>query len=374
VTCTPRPARPDDDAALVRLAADCPMPGALTLCNERAPRFFALTELESLGHAGPGRIWVSDDDAGVPIGCLAWAERLLYLDGNPTRVGYVSDLKVHPNHRGRGVADALVRAVRDDARAVGGAEMPGVLTVLAGNQRVERRLPGPRDQPRVERFAELEVLSIPLLPWRRSRDAALDVRPADATDADQMLALWRSVAPGRQLAPVLDGGRFERFLAAAPDLSLASYWLARRRADGRLLGFLALWDQARFKQTVVRRWGARLAAFRWAWNAFAAIAPGWARLPAAGQPLRHLTAFHTCVPADRPDVLRALVLAGSRALRGRGYAFVNVALDRRDPLRAGLRGLGGQPTRVAAGITTPAGGYHGPPLDNRPLHFETALV
>jgi hypothetical protein len=72
--------------------------------------------------------------------------------------------------------------------------------------------------------------------------------------------------------------------------------------------------------------------------------------------------------------LRALTLGAQHALAGQGHACITFGLDRRDPLRAGLRGLWAQPTNISACITAPAGAYRGRPLDDRPLHFEIALV
>jgi hypothetical protein len=237
-----------------------------------------------------------------------------------------------------------------------------------------RRLPGPRGLPRLERFADLQTLAVPWFRRRRRERPDLDLRPAGPEDLEEMIALWQKLAPGRQFAPVLDGERLHRFLRRAPALEVGSYWLARRRADRALLGFLAVWDQGSFKQSVVMRWSRRLALVRGLWNGLARPLLGAPRLPAAGQPLRHMAAFHLAVPADRPDVLRALTLAAQQALAGQGHAFLTFGLDRRDPLAAGLRGLWAQPTNISACVTSPAGAYRGQPLADRPLHFEIALV
>jgi hypothetical protein len=45
-----------------------------------------------------------------------------------------------------------------------------------------------------------------------------------------------------------------------------------------------------------------------------------------------------------------------------------------DPLSAALRGFFAQPTDVHAYVSTALGDYDGPPLDDRPLHYEIALV
>ncbi|HZN93400.1 MAG TPA: GNAT family N-acetyltransferase [Myxococcales bacterium] len=364
-----REATPADNEALLALAASCPMEGDLGLCVNRAPDFFALNRLE-------GQYWrvgVVDGPDGAPVGCIAYSERVACVHGRPTLTGYASDLKVHPAHRGRVVADALIRFARDIGRARIGPRGMVLSTILLGNRSAERRISAPRGLPRVLPFATVRARSVPLL-WRRRlpRGAGLTVSRADERDLEEMAALWQRVSAGRQFAPAHDAGSLRRWIDDAPALDLSSFWLARDR-QGRLAGFFGLWDQDGFKQLRVTGYSRRLALVRAGFNL---VAP-WidtARLPPEGSPLRCLTAVNVCVPSDRPDVLRALVLTAYDALRGKGYAFFTVALDRKDPLGAALEGLGAQPTDIRACISAPEGTYDGPPLDDRPVHFEVALV
>lgn len=376
-----RDAVPGDNEALMALAAACPMEGEMTLCVERAPDFFALNRLEG----DRWRVGVVDDGAagaaGALAGCVAVTERCAYLHGRPAQTLYLSDLKVHPAHRGAGVADALSRYCREAVRAVGGERAPTLVTVLAGNARMERRARGPRGLPTLTRFATLRAHAVGLL-WRRPPPTAPDlaVSRAELRDLEEMAALWARVAPGRQFAPVLDAAGLARWIAAAPGLDLSCYFIARR-GDGRLAGFFALWDQSVLKQLRVLRYAPRAAAFRVAFNVAAPLV-GAPRLPPPGATLRYLTAVHVCVPAEEPAVLRALLIHAYNETRGPrgggagggGYAFFTVGLDERDPLSAALAGLLAQATRIGAYVTTPAGRYTGPSLDDRPLHYEIALV
>jgi GNAT superfamily N-acetyltransferase len=362
-----RDAEPDDNDALVRLAAACPMRGDLTMCVDRAPDFFSLVRLEG----ERWRVGVAEVDGEV-VGCVAASERLAYLNGATRRTAYVGDLKVHPAHRNGRIADALAEFSREACREYGGDDMLALVTVLGGNRAMERRVAGPRGLPALTRFATLDVHAIPLL-WRRADTVAgLRVDVAREEDLDEMGALWARVAPLRQLAPVLGPARLRAWIADAPGLEIGDYLVARR-ADGRIAGFVALWDQYYSKQLRVLDYSTRLAVTRRALNALAPIA-GTPRLPAVGNVLPTLAAIHCCVPADEPSVLRALLLRAYAERRGSGYLFFTLALDQRDPLRVALRGLLAQPTVVGAYATTPAGRWAGPALDDRPLHFESALV
>ena len=362
-----RDAQPADGAALIALTSACPMAGDLTLRMDRSPDFFALARLEG----ERWRVGVAEGEDGV-IGCVTASERWAYLDGRPVRTTYVGDLKVHPAHRGGPAADALEEWARDACRAYGGDDVPVLATVLAGNQAMERRADGRRGLPALSRFATIVVHAVPLL-WSRAADVAGPrVAPARWDDLDEMAALWARLAPARQLAPVMDAAGWAAWIAQAPGLAIDDYLVARR-PDGRIVGFVALWDQRPFKQLRVLAYSPRLAAARRLVNAVAPLA-GAPRLPAPGAALPSLAALHLCVAADEPAVLRALLLHAYAMRRGGEHVFLTLGLDRRDPLAAALRGLLAQPTVVHAYATTPAGRWSGAPLDGRPLHFETALV
>src|SRR5215207_5899939 len=356
-----------DNDALVQLAGACPMRGDLTMCVDRAPDFFGLVRLEG----ERWRVGVADLDGSV-VGCVAASERPAYLNGSVTRTAYVGDLKVHPAHRNGLAADALEEFAREACRGYGGDDVLALITVLGGNRAMERRVAGPRGLPTLTRFATLHVHAIPLLWPRPETVSGLRVDAAREEDLDEMGALWSRVAPDRQLAPVLGPARLRAWIDGAPGLAIEDY-LAARRSDGRIAGFLALWDQYYIKQLRVLGYSTRLAVARGALNAMAPLA-GTPRLPAAGNVLPSLAALHCCVPGDEPAVLRALLLRAYAARRGSGYLFLTLALDQRDPLRVALRGLLAQPTVVGAYATTPAGRWTGPALDGRPLHYESALV
>jgi GNAT superfamily N-acetyltransferase len=359
----------DDNAALVELARSCPMEGDVALCVDRSPDFFALNRLEG----GNWRVGVAGGFDDTPVGCIAVTNRTVYLHGRAVHTGYVSDFKVHPAYRGAGVADVLEEYARGACAAALEPTAPTMMTILAGNAPMEYRATGPRGLPTLTRFATIEAAAIPLIGWR-APEVGGDVRVASATgtELEEMAALWRRVARQRQFAPVHDATSLARWIERAPGLSVGDYLLARRR-DGRLAGFLALWDQRSFKQLRVTGYSRRLGAFRIGFNALAPVLRA-APLPPTGDPIRCLTALHVCVPAGEPEVLRALLAHAYRSLCGRGYSFFTIGLDVRDPLRSALDGFLAQPTAVDAYVSTATGRYVGAALDDRPLHHEIALV
>jgi GNAT superfamily N-acetyltransferase len=361
-----REATPADNDALVELSVACPMVGDIGLAVDRAPDFFTLNRLE-----GPAwQVAVVDGPDGRPVGCIAIAERTMYVNGQPRPGMYISDFKVHPAHRGTGAADALILWARDACVAAHGPDALAFLTVLAGNKAMLRRMAGPRGLPVITRVATFRTHTIPLVWRRRLRDTAVTVAPAQPTDLADMGDLWARLAPGRQFAALHDAGSLGRWIAEAPGLELADHRVARR-ADGSLAGFLGVWDQSAFKRLRVTGYSRRLGAVRAVFNTLGPLV-GATKLPAPGNALRNVTAVHLCVAPDDPAILRALVVDAYNASRGKGYSFLNVGLDLTDPLAAGLKGLLAQPTDVWVCVATLGGTP--PALDGRPSYHELALV
>ena len=187
-----------DNAALLALCEACPMEGDIALRVDRAPSFFALNRLE-------GDDWgvgVAESETGEVSGCVAVARRDVWLDGRPATACYVSDLKVHPRARRTGVADLLTEYARERCAALAGEKVPSLLTILAGNSRMENRIGGPRGLPLLTRIATISAAAIPLLWERRERVRGISVRRAAPEDLALMAALWRREGSRRQFAGV----------------------------------------------------------------------------------------------------------------------------------------------------------------------------
>lgn len=367
-----REAMPTDNAGLIALTSACPMHGDLTLRMDRAPDFFSLNRLEGeRTHLGVVDLHGVGRDKKI-VGCIALSERRSYVNAVETITGYGGDFKVHPDYRTTGIADSLMRYATNRCRNMP-AGTPVMITVLAGNRSMERRLAGPRGLARFEKLATIRTHSITVLWKRRVRPpAGVNIARARWSDLDEMLTLWNSVAPERQLSPVLDTTSMAKMIASAPGLHISSYMLARG-SNGKLLGFFALWDQSQVKQMYVESYSRRMAIVR---NCFNALSPlvGSEPMPATGEPLRHRTVYNVCVSADRAEVLRALLITAHNELRGARCSFFNIGLDTRDPLTEATRGLLAQPTDVNAFIASVGKPVEMEALKGLPLHYEIALA
>jgi ribosomal protein S18 acetylase RimI-like enzyme len=362
-----REARPQDNAALMDLAARCAMEGDVSLCVDRRPDFFALSRL-----AGDSWLVGVLDGADGPVACVGVARREVYLHGKPANIAYIGDLKVHPAVRRRGLARILAAWAAEKAAQMTGPGGIGLCTTLAGNMAAEGVLcevtgGGPAHVPARPR-ATIRSHSIQLLWARRPPASDLVVEPAGRADLADMAELWRQVAPSRQLAPV----RALEWIDDAVGLAVSDYLVARR-PDGSVAGFLGLWDQHGFKQMRVVAYSRRLATVRLAFNTAAPIARS-PRLPAPGGELRYRTVVNVCVGPGDVATLRTLLFQAYGRLRGQGCSFFTIGLDTRDPLTTALRGLHAQHTDVTTFVDQIADRGTDLDLGLGPLHFEIATV
>jgi hypothetical protein len=360
-----RDATARDNEQLIALAAGCPMVGDVSLRIDRGPDFFALNRLEGTRW----KVGVAERD-GTIIGCVAISERRTFVNGRESRTGYASDLKVHPAHRDTLVADELSRYCERECADLPPAA-PVLITVLAGNRSMERRLAGPRGVPQLKRIGTIRTHSIPVL-WPRRVEASIDISRAAWKDLEEMAALWRQVAPLRQLAQVLTVDEMAEWIDSTPGVGISSYRVARSRS-GELLGFFCAWDQRSFKQLNVVGYSTRMRVARATFNLLAPVAGG-ERMPRTGHSLNCVSIAQICVPGDRPEVLRALIASTHNELRRSGISFINIGIDTRDPLSAAVDGFFAQPTDVNACVTRSRGGVQSEPLDDAPIHYEIALV
>lgn len=324
-------ATPADDAELRRLLRDNPVPGAFALALTREPSFFQAATLEGDVH----QTVVARSPDGALMGLGSRAVRTAFVNGRPTRLGYLAQLRVDAAFRGtRGLLRggfAGIRRLHDQA----GEPAFYVTTIIAGNERARQALTRPR--PGVPTYTEGERLATLALPlWRRRAEPTLPgvvVRAAvDADLPDLATCLQRNLAR-YQFAPCWTADDLadpERCRGLAP----GDFVLALR--GPRVVGCAALWDQGAFKQTVVHGYSGALRVGRPVVNALAPLL-GVPRLPPVGQQLRHAFVSHLAVDDDDPALAVALIARLANRALERRLAYVALSLAERNPLASAVR-------------------------------------
>lgn len=323
-------ATPADDADLRRVLAETPTPGTISVSFRREPSYFGAAVVD-------GRfrqvVAARDLEGGRIVGFGSRTVSARYVNGQPEPVGYLSSLRLLPEHRNRGLVArgyAFFRKLHGDGRA------PLYVTTIAEGNDVALTVltSGRAGLPRYHPAGQFHTAAIPWVHRRaRPAPAGAEVRPARADDLPELLSFLHTVGPRRQFFPCCEECDFFTAAGAFRDLRPDDLLLAIR---GRgIVGTLAAWDQHGFRQTVVHGYGRPLGWVRPVYNAWARLA-GRPRLPGPGDAFRYRVAALPLVADDDPAVFAALLDAF--LVRGGGDAdYLLVGLHEADPLLAVMR-------------------------------------
>lgn len=158
-----------DDADLRRLLRETPMPGPIQVSLEREPSFFAAARAEG------GRqytVAIRDQQTGQLAAMGGRSVQKVFVNGNPEHVGYLSQLRIAPEHRRHSrqllrMGFDLLRQTRTEDEA------PFDITTIVTDNDVARRLLE-AGLPALPRYTPVDRILTMLLPVRGK------VRPAVA--------------------------------------------------------------------------------------------------------------------------------------------------------------------------------------------------
>lgn len=320
-----------DDAGLRRLLRDNPMPGRLSLTFEREPNFFLAAGIEGDLHQ---TVVAIDPATGNVAGLASRSAREAFVDGEVTRLGYLSQARVDPAYRGKTVLAGGWARMRELHEA---EPVPlYVTTIIADNALARRILEKDRPtKPCYRPRGELHTLA--LVP-RRQRlrtllSGGLEVRRARDDMLPEIARCLQRNYRRYQFAPVWTADALAdpvRCRGLRP-----SDFLVALRAE-RIVGCLAIWDQQAFKQSVVRGYSRGLRVARPLLNAVSRVAP-LPRLPAVGEAIAHAYLTHAASDDDEPLALVRLVERALHEVHGRGLSYVTMGLCSTNPMLEPVR-------------------------------------
>ena len=263
----PRLADERDDPRLCALARSVVMRGDVSYVLERDPSFLAMTRAQGVG----GRVMVIEhEESGEIVASGMSAPMEVHLDGRARRILYTGDLKVHPAHRAKGVAEHVAAASAAQFDAEGHDLAWGV--VLSSNRAIERFFGRATELVRFQPRNDVTMWNVFFGP-RRGRVEARRARPEDAA---QMVELFHAVHRDRQFAPVLDREDPVAALTRFPGLRIEDYYVRER--GGRIVAFCGVWDAFAIKRARLIALSRGMEAVRFGYDAVARIV-GRARLP-----------------------------------------------------------------------------------------------
>jgi len=361
-----------DDAGVRTLVRSQAMPGRVRLSFCREPDF-------TVGCAVTGenyRILVARPaDGGDVIGVACRSVRRVFMNGREQRIGYLGQLRVDERYRGRWVVSRGFAMLEQMHRA---DPLPAYLaSIVDGNDEATGVLVrrARRGFPEFREVARSVTLAL-----RVRRSSCLAGLKASATDTAGLKASATDTAGLKASASGAFLDDVAEFLGReGPRRQLSSVWTVdalRRlsafglrpedmrvvRTDGGIAGLMALWDQSAYKQSVIRGYS------------------GWLRaaaplLPRPGTELRSAYASLVCIANDDPQIFEALLREIYGLAARRGFDYLLVGLDVRDPLLDVARAYThvAYPSRLYL-ASWPNGGSCYEPLDARLAYVDIATL
>ena len=316
----------DDDPAIRRLLAENPVPGEITVTYEREPDYF-------LGCGTMGRFWqvlvARHTPTGRIIGLACRATRPMFINGMIEEVGYLGHLRVDKRYRGRWLVAFGMRFFRElhnDGR------VSGYMTTIVEENDVARGLLVDRPRPHHAIYREVGQLNALAIILRKPVPLVKTPHQIERiTDAglDDVSSFLKAHGRHKNFFPAYEADDF-RSGYTMPDLCGDTDIFVARRHD-EIVGVIGLWDQSRFKQTVVQAYSGTMRLARPFYNTMALLRGG-PPLPAPGDSIHHIYACPVCVERNDPLIFNALLGYVYNEAVSRKYAYLSIGLDSRDPL------------------------------------------
>lgn len=309
-----RSATLQDNAQLLELTRATGMSGTIALRSDREPDFFGIMMLR-----GPSTVYVAVDGERV-IGSICVSREAVFENGAVCPLYYISDFKVHPEYRNRGIGLQLTCEVVDflvehQADLV-------LLHVAHGNRRPFVFF---KDRTHYPDFENIGTFRIIQFPGARTR-SPLSPNILELSPSEEVLKFLNDFYRTRQLARIVTQSDLE-------GVQIFGFF-----EKGEIQSILCLQDTEAFKQHVITKMPVVLRGVVSILNWLRPITHT-TRLPRVGEPIRMLYIKYLAAPHPNRNVIRHQIRHARQVAYDGSYAFLSLGLHERDPLLEYLPGL-----------------------------------
>ena len=313
----------DDEPDIRSLAGSVAMPGSVVVRFAREPDYFLGTSI--MGDPCDVLIARHRPD-GQLAGIACRAEQRAYLNGEVAPLGYIGQIRIAPSYRGHWLVSLGAECVKE-------ASPPGLFyfgVIASENPRARQLLVGSRPPGglHTRHICGLTTCAILLRPKRAQRTPGVDVLPGSGETLAEIVAFLRLKGPRRQFFPAYS---LEDFRGGSKLRGLRPEDILVARRENEVVGVMAVWDQAAYKQDFVDSYGPALQRLRPAYD-LAARFLGARPLTPPGQAIHLAFAACICIGDDDPAVMQALLSSCLKNAYQRGKAYLMLGLCDDDPL------------------------------------------
>lgn len=296
-----RAATKEDNQALLVLSRQAPMDAKLVVNNDRTPDYFYLDDL--LGETPV--IFVAEKQNKI-IGTVGVVFRTVEYKGKAVSVAYIGGIKIENPYQNILLTFRLMKHVMDYLM-----DTPvklGFILVIGANRAIEALLSGRAGIPAFDLVSNYRVKNIFPLPFLRP-GKKYSLRPATQTDISEIAELYKRFFAGYELRPDWTAGYLSS-LYEQKDFDLDNTCLAIH--NDTIVAAISLWDQSRFKNTVISRYGGKFAFLKKIISPLRLVPPE--EHPLSELVIRHLVFADGCRDAGS-DLLKWSIRSNRRKYR-----------------------------------------------------------
>jgi ribosomal protein S18 acetylase RimI-like enzyme len=302
-----------DNEDLLALTASNPMQGAISLRIDRKPDFFRMLQVR-----GESITFLLEKDEKL-VGSFSASKSRVYIQGQPTTLYYLSDLKVDASYRAGVYAFRLVARMYEYLQSKDADLL--FCTAAHGNSLVQPLFNGRAAIPKFTSLGQFQVFQV--LPSGKSVSGThLAIR--NESLEQPLSTLFNQFYKGYQLGKIVGANKDTNVLVAYE--------------NSEPVAALTLLDTLPMKQNVVVGLQPHLRAVVALSNTLSTYLPLY-RLPEIGQVVRNLYVNNFYYkPSQEKALLTLIQVARNIAFRDQ-YHFLSIGLHEKDPLLKHFRGL-----------------------------------
>ncbi len=316
-----RDATPDDNEVLQKLQATCPQGTSVLVSIVNIPDFFARAKTYE-SH----RVFVACADTGI-IGSAAVGVRDAIVNGETQRVGYEFQFFTAPDHRRKGVGQALHRHIED--YLVSQKAALSYLFVMAGNAAPQRLFE--REGFRLHRTVAMPII---LVYKKMGVNSKAKMRPITSRDFPIVARLMNETWTGYDFYEPKSARGLAQFIDCTPAYSLDQLMVLED--EGEIIACLGFWDWSQIARITVRAVSGQLKIIGLMTTL---LRPIWSmpRIPKAGTIMKQWCL--TPIAYRAPEHLIPLIRYINNLAMNRGIEQIYFISERNDPLLRCLKGL-----------------------------------
>ena len=271
------------------------------------------------------------------IGLFSVGKSIVYFDGKPKMVRYLSDLRISPEFQKSLLLVQITRYIKRHILV----DNEFAFAVVFSENKIMTDMITKVNQASLNNNALLKKASLPkfslrgnycsymisLDNYRSISKYKLFIRRANTSDVRAMQLFFNQEASKKQLYPSYDFSHLHSNYYHG--LAISDYYLAIE--NGVIIGITGVWDQRGFKQTTVSGYSHYLKILRPIINSIAKISKGF-NLPKAGESLNYFTLHTILTKNNDPKVFKAIVDFIYNEYYRKEFRYFLCGLDKNDAL------------------------------------------